>query len=104
MIRVTDMRLLGIGVLLALTAPSFADEKLEYNRDIRPILSENCFACHGTDSAARKANLRLDQRDIAVKKNAIVPGKPDESELVARILSEDSSELMPPPESHKKLT
>ena len=56
----------------------------EYNRDVRPILAENCFACHGPDSAARKAKLRLDQRDEAVKK-AIVPGKPDESEALRRI-------------------
>jgi hypothetical protein len=84
--------------------PVLASDKLEYNRDIRPILSENCFACHGTDSAARKGGLRLDQRDSALKKKAIIPGKVDESELVKRILSEDTLELMPPPESHKTLT
>src|SRR5262247_2197528 len=55
--------------------------KIEYNRDIRPILAENCFACHGPDSAARKANLRLDKRDMAVEAGIIKPGKPDESEL-----------------------
>src|SRR5690242_18565111 len=88
----------------SLAAAASAADKLEYNRDIRPILSENCFACHGTDSAARKANLRLDQRDSALKKKAFVPGKPDESELITRILSQDESEMMPPPDSHKKLT
>ena len=62
---------------------------IEYNRDIRPILSENCFACHGPDSAARKAELRLDRRDAAVEAGAIVPGKPDESELIARINCDD---------------
>ena len=67
-----------------------AADKLEYNRDIRPILAENCFACHGPDSAARKADLRLDRRDEAVKAEAIVPGKPDESELVERIFSDDA--------------
>ncbi len=76
---------------------------IEYNRDIRPILAENCFACHGADSAARKAGLRLDQRDPAVEKKAIVPGKPDESELVARIVTEDPGEHMPPAKSNKTL-
>ena len=78
--------------------------KLEYNRDIRPILAENCFACHGPDSAARKADLRLDQREAAVEAGAIVPGNPEESELIARIHSDDADELMPPPKSHKTLT
>src|SRR4051812_28073286 len=59
---------------------------IEYNRDIRPILAENCFACHGADSAARKAKLRLDQRDEAMEMKAIVPGKPTESEMIRRIL------------------
>jgi hypothetical protein len=78
--------------------------KLEYNRDIRPILAENCFACHGADSAARKADLRIDQRDAAIEGKAIVPGKPDKSEMIARIFTEDASEIMPPVKSHKKLT
>ena len=52
--------------------------KLEYNRDIRPILAENCFACHGPDSAARKADLRLDRREAAVEAGAIAPGEPDD--------------------------
>jgi hypothetical protein len=78
--------------------------RVEYNRDVRPILAENCFACHGPDSAARKANLRLDQRDAALKKEAFVPGKPADSELVSRITSADADEVMPPPGSHKKLT
>jgi hypothetical protein len=80
-----------------------ADRRIEYNRDVRPILAENCFACHGADSAARKADLRLDKRDAAIK-DAIVPKSPDESPLVARIHSEDDSELMPPPKTKKKLT
>ena len=50
--------------------------KLEYNRDIRPILAENCFACHGPDSAARKADLRLDRREAAIEAGAIAPGDP----------------------------
>lgn len=93
-------------LLLSALIPSIvcAQDKLEYNRDIRPILAESCFACHGPDSAARKANLRLDQRDVAIKKKAIVPNKPDESELVQRINSADTTEVMPPLDSHKKLT
>jgi hypothetical protein len=78
--------------------------KVEFNRDIRPILSENCNQCHGPDKNKRKAKLRLDQRDSALSIGAIVPGKPDESELVARIQSTDAEEVMPPPSSHKTLT
>src|SRR5947208_16260575 len=76
----------------------------EYNRDVRPILAENCFACHGPDSAARKAKLRLDRRDEAISAGAIAPGKPDESEMIERIFAEDASQRMPPPKSHKNLT
>src|SRR5262245_64167674 len=99
-------RLLAACALVAAGAPAAQAEgaRLEYNRDIRPILAENCFACHGPDSAARQAKLRLDQRDVAVEKDAIVPGKPDESGMVERVLSEDADFIMPPPKSHKKLT
>ncbi len=89
--------------LVTLSALQAAD-KLQYNRDVRPILADNCFKCHGPDSAARKAELRLDQRDVALAKGAIVLGKPDESELVRRIFSGSAEEQMPPPSSHKKLT
>jgi hypothetical protein len=90
-------------------AATSAQAALEYNRDIRPILSENCFACHGPDSAARKAKLRLDRFEDAVAARAestpaIVPGKPDESEAVRRIFAKDEDDVMPPPASHKKLT
>src|SRR5580698_9981100 len=68
-----------------LVAANSANGKLEYNRDIRPILAENCFACHGPDSASRKAGLRIDRRDDAIDAKAIVPGKPTESALIARI-------------------
>ena len=77
---------------------------MEYNRDIRPILAENCFACHGPDSAARKADLRLDRRDEAIKAGAITPGDTEGSELLARINANDPKELMPPPATTKKLT
>ena len=81
-----------------------ADKKIEFNRDVRPILAENCFACHGADSAARKADLRLDRREDAVKAEAIVPGNVDKSALVERILSGDKSQIMPPPKTKKKLS
>jgi hypothetical protein len=77
---------------------------VEYNRDVRPILAENCFACHGPDSAARKADLRLDRHDDATKAGAITPGEPDESTLVERIFSDDPGYMMPPPKTRKKLT
>jgi mono/diheme cytochrome c family protein len=96
---------LALCSLLLAAAPARAADAVQYNRDIRPILNENCFACHGADSAARKASLRLDQREVAIKKEAIVPGKPDESELVKRIfLEDDPKHMMPPPATKKKLT
>ncbi len=91
-------------LLFSLAAPGFAADNLEYNRTIRPILAENCFACHGADSAARKADLRLDQREQAVKVEAIVPGDPEGSEIIRRILSDDPQEVMPPPMTKKALT
>jgi len=80
-----------------------AAEKPDFNRDIRPILAENCFACHGPDSAARKADLRLDRHETAVKAGAISPGKPEESEMIRRIFSTDQDEMMPPSSIHKQL-
>ena len=79
-----------------------------YNRDIRPILFDNCFSCHGPDSAARKAGLRMDKFEDATKPNkegaaAIVPGDLEKSAMIARILTKDEDDLMPPPESHKQL-
>ncbi len=81
-----------------------ADSAIQYNHDVRPILFENCMSCHGPDSASRQADLRLDKREVAVDKKAIVPGKPEASEMIRRILSDDPEELMPPPETKKKLT
>jgi mono/diheme cytochrome c family protein len=85
-----------VGILTLLASSASAGDKLEYNRDIRPILAENCFACHGPDSASRKADLRLDQREAAIKTGAITPGKIDESELISRITSDDPDQVMPP--------
>ena len=80
-----------------------------FNHDVRPILSRYCFACHGPDGEDRQAGLRLDDRESALQEldsgmQAIVPGKPNESELVARILDSDPDVIMPPPESNHVLT
>ena len=79
-------------------------ERVEFNRDVRPILSDNCFYCHGNDPSHREADLRLDVREEALAAKAFIPGNAKQSELVARLLTDDEDELMPPPESHKKLT
>ena len=80
--------------LLAVASASAKD--IDFNRDVRPILSDNCMHCHGPDEKSRKADLRLDVREAAVADlggyAAIVPGKAAASELIARVLSEDRSE------------
>ena len=98
---------MSFGLLTAMT--SAAPKKISFNRDVRAILSENCYTCHGPDAAARKAKLRLDVREAAVAENkaglfAIKPGDVEESELVYRIFAEDADELMPPKESKLALT
>ena len=85
-----------------------AAERIDFNRDIRPILSEACFQCHGPDQNQRKANLRLDTaaglRGEGEAAKVIVPGKPDDSELILRVLATDPAEQMPPADSGKTLT
>jgi hypothetical protein len=86
-----------------------SDGKIDFDREIRPILSENCFACHGPDDKARKAKLRLDTRSGAFAElrgggRALVPGKPAESELFRRVTAAEVEERMPPLKSGKKLT
>ena len=87
---------------------SVPGSEIDFNRDIRPILSSNCFLCHGPDAADRKADLRLDTREGAFSLNdgvrAIDPDKLEDSEFLYRIFSEDEDEVMPPPESHKALS
>ena len=97
--------------LLAAPGPVSADEpgasaskpKVDFNREVRPILAKNCFACHGQDEAKRAKGLRLDVRESAIKplksgEAAIVPGDPDSSELIARLTEEDETLRMPPEE------
>ncbi len=80
-----------------------ADEvgELRYDRDIRPILSDNCFRCHGPELKSRKAKLRLDVRSVALEKEAFVPGQPDESEMIRRLVTTNEDDHMPPAEMHK---
>lgn len=85
--------------------PSLAVESSpDFNRDILPILSNKCFACHGPDEATRKADLRLDRRDVVLAVGVIHPGDAEGSELVTRILSSDPDEMMPPPKEKKRLS
>lgn len=97
-------RVLFLPLIAALSSPAHAEERLQFNRDIRPILTENCYYCHGPDQNHRKADLRLDVREAAVEEGAIVPGKPEASGVISRLFSADADELMPPPDSHKKLS
>lgn len=92
------------GVSVVATALTAHADDISFDRDIRPILSDNCFACHGPDAHHRKGDLRLDARDHAVTTKAIVPGKPELSHVIERIFSNDPEQMMPPAESPKRLT
>ncbi|WP_254507064.1 PSD1 and planctomycete cytochrome C domain-containing protein [Anatilimnocola floriformis] len=101
----------GIALALLLTALVAArgQQKIDYNRQIKPILSDRCYRCHGPDAGERKGGFRLDQRDSAVGAaesggKPIVPGKPEESELLKRIHETDAELVMPPPSLNKKLS
>jgi len=96
--------LLAIGFGLAASPSARAADDVEFNRDIRPILRETCFRCHGPDSGSRKADLRLDKREAAIESGSLKPGDPEGSEMIARILSDDPEEVMPPPSIKKPLT
>src|SRR5687767_10887416 len=95
--------LAAAGLALLLPPAVAADRPIDFGRDVRPLLSDKCFFCHGPDPAHREADLRLDTRDGLFADRggyaAVLPGKPDESELVTRITSDDESYRMPPPES-----
>ena len=98
----------SIALAFATTTTAAEEMPVHFDRDIRPILSDNCYACHGPDEAARDSELRLDTRAGAMAELdghfAIVPGKPDDSELIRRILSEDPDEVMPPSTHRKRLS
>ena len=81
-----------------------SQEKVSFNRDVRPILASKCYACHGPDEEHQEAGLRFDMLDLAIEMEAIVPGHPEQSELIARIESDDADVVMPPPHSGESLT
>ena len=94
--------------MLGLSISQLGAKDIQFNRDVRPILSDKCFSCHGP-SEDRKAKLRLDTFEGATDATrpggaAILPGKPEESLVVDRIYDTDPDEIMPPPESHKVLS
>jgi len=97
-----------LSLLGAFSSDAAESETVSFNRDIRPILSDNCFACHGFDAKERKADLRLDVAEGAFADlggyQPIAPGKLDTSEVWLRITSDDEDDVMPPPDFHKKLT
>jgi hypothetical protein len=103
------IRRLAFSTLTALFAVATGEERLlSFNSDIRPLLSDRCFACHGFDAKAREADLRLDTPEGAFKKGdngpSIVPGDPDASLIWQRIISKDPDEVMPPHDSHLSLS
>ena len=104
-----DMKITAPLLCVLAATRLFAADAPDFSRDVRPILSQHCFKCHGPDDKTRKGGLRLDLRDSATKEAksgavALVPGQPDKSELVARIFSTDEDELMPPPSVKRTLT
>ncbi len=99
-----NLKTFAFGICVASAATPAVAQEISFNRDIRPILSDNCFACHGPDANHRKGDLRLDVREDALKVKAIAPGKPEMSHLIDRIFSNDPEQMMPPADSPKRLT
>ena len=100
--------IVGLSIIPALALAAPAGE-VDFTRDIAPLLAARCFQCHGPDASSRKAGLRLDRRDGAIRVNAdglaaIVPGRPDDSAMIARVTSDDPDERMPPSDGHPALT
>jgi len=99
--------LASFSLVLAVTLASYGEqptEPISFVEQVRPVLSDKCFACHGPDEKTREADLRLDMVATAIESGAIVPGQPDQSELMQRILSDDLDLRMPPEQSHKELS
>jgi mono/diheme cytochrome c family protein len=101
-------KMIGITVALLLAAAASVAADIDFDRDIQPILSDNCYHCHGPDGKTRKAKLRLDTFEGATAVHddwqAVVPGEPAKSEAFVRITTDDPDELMPPPDSNRELT
>ncbi len=97
-----------VSINRSMNSPSVSGDsslgEVDFNRDIRAVLSDKCFLCHGPDESTRQAGLRLDNRDDAIESRAIVPGNVGESEMIARITSEDPDLVMPPPSTEKAVT
>jgi Protein of unknown function (DUF1553)/Protein of unknown function (DUF1549)/Concanavalin A-like lectin/glucanases superfamily/Planctomycete cytochrome C len=102
------IRSIGLLLFVAIGPIHAAEPPVDFARDVLPILSDNCFFCHGPDEQARRAKLRLDTKEGAFRVRdghaVIVPGKSGESELIRRLIAEDADERMPPPKSNRKLT
>src|SRR5205809_6409863 len=99
---------ISLALIGSAAAATPAKSEITFSRDILPILSDNCFHCHGPDEKERKAKLRLDLHDGALGKGksgeiAIIPGDASKSEVIRRITSPDEDEVMPPPKSNRKL-
>ncbi|MCA9139370.1 MAG: PSD1 domain-containing protein [Planctomycetales bacterium] len=102
--RVMVMRVLaGLAIMVAFAPRCAAEGAISFAQDVRPVLSEHCFACHGPDEEKREADLRLDDSESAVQSGAIVPGDVDASELWRRITSDDPDTVMPPPSFNKPI-
>src|SRR5258708_38850056 len=98
-----------ISALGTVCLPGIAANPVRFNRDVRTIMSDTCFRCHGPDQVARMADLRLDVREEALKKTKsgvipIVPGFPDQSAIIERIFSSNPAKLMPPQAAHREIT
>lgn len=98
------LRYCQFALILSISCPLMATDAIEFNRDIRPILSNHCFQCHGADKGTREADLRLDVREDAIAGKAFVPGDSHGSALVERILATDADVRMPPADANKPLT
>src|SRR5262245_3308315 len=90
-----------VACCLLAARPALAAPPVDFNTEVLPILAGTCYQCHGPDEKARKAKLRLDVRDVVLDRGVLVPGKPDDSELLRRVSSDDTKERMPPPASKK---